>query len=66
MCNLTYALILVVIIGVASLMMTIALAGKGDENYRSSTKGNLSRLTWIYIALAIIAIAGLGWYLYVT
>ncbi|WP_223699928.1 hypothetical protein [Sutcliffiella deserti] len=59
----TIAFILVGVIGVASVILTLSLAGKSDENYTASTKGNLSRLTWIYIALAVILVGGLGLYL---
>ncbi|WP_078380445.1 hypothetical protein [Sutcliffiella halmapala] len=58
------AFTLVVIIGIAALISTLALAGKSDENYRSSTKGNLSRLSWIYVVLVVILAGGLGLYLY--
>ena len=57
------AIILVIIIVVASLFATLALAGKNDENYSESTKGNIFRLTWIYVGLAVVLLGGIALYL---
>ncbi|KEK23280.1 hypothetical protein [Bacillus gaemokensis] len=43
---------------------TIIVGRNGDENYSKSTKGNITRLTMIYIVLAIILIVGVGLYIY--
>lgn len=43
---------------------TIIVGKNGDENYSKSTKGNITRLTMIYILLAIILIVGVGLYIY--
>ena len=51
-----------VLILAAGLLWTIALAGKGDENYSSATKGNVTRLSLIYILLAVVLIIGLAVY----
>ncbi|MCH1627647.1 hypothetical protein [Fredinandcohnia quinoae] len=54
------AVILVVLIAIVGLIGTIAVGGKGDDNYRTSTKGNVTRLTLIYvvvISLSLIALA---------
>ena len=57
-----FSLILVIVIMVAGLIGTLSLSGKGDNNYSSSTKGNITRLTLIYVALAIILIVGITLY----
>ncbi|MFK9095384.1 hypothetical protein [Bacillus salipaludis] len=52
---LTTLVFLVIIIAVIS---TLLLAGKGDENYSSSTKRNTTNLTLIYaISLPLILFA---------
>lgn len=58
------AIILVIIIGLASLVGTVLLGGKGDQNYDGATKGNLSRLTWIYIILGIAIVIAFAIYLF--
>ncbi|WP_170008357.1 hypothetical protein [Bacillus fonticola] len=58
------AFIIVILIMVAGLIGTLALGGKGDENYRSETKGNVTRLTLMYVALVVILAVGLGLYIY--
>ncbi|MBB6282517.1 hypothetical protein HNR34_000832 [Geobacillus subterraneus] len=39
---------------VAGLIGTLALSGRGDEQYTSATKGNLTRLVLIDAGLAIV------------
>ncbi|MBM7660941.1 hypothetical protein JOC85_001713 [Bacillus mesophilus] len=56
--------ILGIIILLAGLFGTLALAGKGDQEYRKSTKQNVTRLTFIYLLLAVIIIIGFGLYFY--
>jgi len=46
----------------AGLVGTLALSGRGDEQYTSATKGNLTRLVLIYAGLAIVLAAGIGIY----
>ncbi|WP_096155338.1 MULTISPECIES: hypothetical protein [Bacillus] len=61
----TYLLIAVAIIILAGgLFVTISLASNSDQNYDNATKGNLSRLTYIYIALVVFLAAGLGLYIW--
>jgi len=57
------AILLVILIGVISLVGTILIGGKGDKNYDTKTKANLSRLSWIYIVLGIVIIIGFAIYL---
>lgn len=54
---------LIIIILVASLIGTLVLTGKPDENYKGSTKQNTIRLTAIYIIIILVAIGGLAWYI---
>ncbi|MGM7723317.1 hypothetical protein [uncultured Metabacillus sp.] len=58
------AIILVIIIGLLSLVGTILLGGKGDQNYDEATKGNISRLSWIYIILGILVVIAFALYLF--
>jgi heme/copper-type cytochrome/quinol oxidase subunit 2 len=55
--------ILGIIILVGGLFVTIQVAGKGDQDYHKETKGNVTRLTYIYIALFLVIIAGFFIYL---
>ncbi|MGP3560226.1 hypothetical protein [Geobacillus sp. BK01] len=48
---------------VAGLIGTLALSGRGDEQYTSATKGNLTRLVLIYAGLAVVLAAGIGIYM---
>jgi predicted transporter len=57
------SMILVIIIGIFSLIGTLLLGGKSDEDYRSATKGNLSRLTLIYVILILVLLIGIGIYI---
>lgn len=56
--NVMYALVIIILI--VSVVATLLLVGKGDENYSSSTKRNTTNLTLIYaivIPLALIVLA---------
>ncbi|MBZ5751023.1 MULTISPECIES: hypothetical protein [Metabacillus] len=56
----TFAFIIIIILAILALVGTIFVAKDKDENYMKKTKNNLTRLTWIYtivIILAIIAVA---------
>ncbi|MFC0270821.1 hypothetical protein ACFFIX_05070 [Metabacillus herbersteinensis] len=57
------AIILVLIIALAALIGTFLAAGQGDKDYSSSTKSNLSRLSIIYLVLAIVLFVGIALYL---
>ncbi|ARA96744.1 MULTISPECIES: hypothetical protein [Geobacillus] len=50
------------VVMLAGLVGTLALSGRGDEQYTSATKGNLTRLVLIYAGLAIVLAAGIGIY----
>lgn len=58
------AIIIVIIIGLLSLVGTVLLGGKGDHNYDTATKGNISRLSWIYIVLGIAIVIAFAVYLF--
>lgn len=58
-----YSIIVVLFIMIAALIATIALGGKSDENYRKATKGNLIRLSWVYVALGVGLTIGVGLYI---
>ncbi len=54
---------LVPIIGIISIILTLLVAGKGDENYRGSTKRNTLNLTLIYAVIIFLSLIGLGVYI---
>jgi len=56
------ALILVFLVMLTGLVTTLSLSGRGDQNYTASTKGNITRLTLIYVALAVVLIVGIVLY----
>lgn len=58
-----FAMILVILIMAAGMAGTIALGGRGTDNYSGSTKKNLTVLTMMYIVLALFLTAGLGLYI---
>lgn len=58
------AILLVILVGVLSFIFTIMIGGKGEKEYTSSTKKNLTNLTFIYVLLALVLLGGLGLYLY--
>ncbi len=60
----TFAIILVILIGILALIGTLFLGGKGDHNYDEQTKGNISRLSWIYIILGIAIVIAFAIYLF--
>ncbi|WP_417898316.1 hypothetical protein ABN702_19185 [Bacillus haimaensis] len=55
--------ILGVLVLLGGLFATIQVAGSGDKEYQNETKGNVTRLTLIYMALFIIIIVGFFIYL---
>jgi hypothetical protein len=57
------ALISAILVMVAGLIGTLTLSGKGDAEYSSSTKGNLIRLTLIYVGLAVVLVVGIALYI---
>ncbi|MBT2725751.1 hypothetical protein J7E63_02210 [Bacillus sp. ISL-75] len=58
-----FGMALIIIVLVAALIGTLALTGKPDEDYKSSTKQNTIRLTAIYVIVILGAIGGLAWYI---
>jgi cytochrome c biogenesis protein ResB len=59
--NLAIALVLLILI--SSLVGTVFLTGKSDENYRNDTKKNTYRLTFIYIVVIVLSLAALVLYI---
>ncbi len=57
-----FALVLVVIIGIVSLLSTIIVARNVEANYGKSTKRNVTNLSAIYIALLLGLLIGVTWY----
>ncbi|RID83989.1 hypothetical protein D1953_14830 [Peribacillus asahii] len=55
---------LVIIIAIISIVSTLLIAGKGDDNYSSSTKRNLTNLTLIYVVIIALAVTALGVYIW--
>lgn len=58
-----FSIILIMIIGIVALISTILIGSLGDTNYSSKTKGNLSRLTLIYLVVILVSFGGLALYL---
>ncbi len=58
-----WMLIMLMIVAVI-VVGTIVVGKNGDENYSKATKGNITRLTMIYLLLAVVLIVGLGIYIY--
>lgn len=58
--------VLVILILIISMVSTLALTGKPDENYSSSTKRNTTNLTLIYAVIIFIALVSLGIYIWLT
>ncbi|WP_428908352.1 hypothetical protein [Niallia sp. Krafla_26] len=55
--------VLIIAILVVSAVSTLLIAGKGDENYSSSTKRNYTNLTIIYTVIIIIGLIALAVYI---
>ncbi|PEB51907.1 hypothetical protein CON65_15090 [Bacillus pseudomycoides] len=60
----TNLIVITLFLVAVTVVGTIIVGKNGDENYSKSTKGNITRLTMIYILLAIILIVGVGLYIY--
>ncbi|MGG3805517.1 hypothetical protein [Metabacillus fastidiosus] len=58
-----FSIILIILIGIIALVSTILIGGLGDSNYAKRTKGNLSRLTLIYLVVILVSFGGLALYL---
>ncbi|WP_077619599.1 hypothetical protein [Bacillus sinesaloumensis] len=59
----TWAFIIVIILGVLALVGTISIAGKGDANYREKTKRNSINLTVIYAVVILLSLIAVGVYI---
>lgn len=55
-----YVLVIILIISIVS---TLLIAGKGDDNYSSSTKRNFKNLTLIYVVIISLGFITLGVYI---
>jgi hypothetical protein len=57
---------LVILILIVSVISTLLVIGKPDDNYRSSTKRNTRNLTLIYAVIIFIGLGSLGFYIWLT
>ncbi|WP_010676792.1 hypothetical protein [Bacillus timonensis] len=57
------AFIIVIILGIAALLGTVLIAGKGDANYREKTKRNSINLTVIYAVVILLSLIAVGVYI---
>jgi hypothetical protein len=55
--------VLVIIILLISIVSTLLISGKSDENYSSSTKRNTTNLTLIYGVIITLSLISLGVYI---
>lgn len=54
---------LVVIILLMSMVGTLLLTGKSDQNYSGSTQRNTTNLTMIYVVVILFSLIALGVYI---
>ncbi|ENQ3079756.1 hypothetical protein [Bacillus multifaciens] len=54
----------VLIIVAVTVMGTIMVGKSEEENYGTSTKGNLTRLSIIYLLLGVVLAVGVASYIY--
>lgn len=59
--NVMYALVSIILI--ISIISTLLITRKGDENYSSSTKRNTTNLTLIYVVIITLSLITLGIYI---
>lgn len=59
-----FLIILVFIVLIISVILTLVITGKSDENYRSSVKRNTINLTLIYIVIIVLSLVALGGYIW--
>ncbi|SDN48449.1 hypothetical protein SAMN05443253_112134 [Bacillus sp. OK048] len=55
---------LVILILIFSIVSTLFITGKPDENYTSSTKRNTTNLTLIYAVIIPLSLVALGIYIW--
>nr|WP_309098665.1 hypothetical protein [Fredinandcohnia onubensis] len=58
------AFTIIIILGIAALIGTILIAGKGDANYREKTKRNSINLTLIYTIVILLSLIAVGVYIW--
>lgn len=54
----------VLIIVAVTVMVTIMVGKSEEENYGTSTKGNITRLSIIYLLLGVVLAVGVASYIY--
>lgn len=54
----------VLIIVAVTVMVTIMVGKREEENYGTSTKGNITRLSIIYLLLGVVLAVGVASYIY--
>ncbi|AYA76468.1 hypothetical protein DOE78_14030 [Bacillus sp. Y1] len=59
-----FLIILVFIVLIISVILTLVITGKSDENYRSSVKRNTINLSLIYIVIIVLSLIALGGYIW--
>jgi hypothetical protein len=59
--NILYVLVIIILL--ISLVSTLLIFGKSDENYSSSAKRNATNLTLIYVVVIFFSLIGLGVYI---
>ncbi|EEL49818.1 MULTISPECIES: hypothetical protein [Bacillus cereus group] len=57
-----FAILLVIIIVIVSLLGTVFVARNVEENYGQSTKQNVTNLSAIYMVLLLGLLVGVTWY----
>lgn len=55
--------VFIILLLVAGAYGTVFVSTKGDEEYRKATKGNIARLSWIYVVAITISLAAVGVYI---
>ncbi|MCT2535260.1 hypothetical protein NC661_20730 [Aquibacillus koreensis] len=61
--NLSFYIILIVIISIVALVATLLLAGKSDQGYNDAPKNNIKGLSLIYIVTILGSIIALAVYI---
>ncbi|SHT62881.1 Uncharacterised protein [Mycobacteroides abscessus subsp. abscessus] len=59
-----FLIILVFLVLIISVILTLVITGKSDENYRSSVKRNTINLSLIYIVIIVLSLIALGGYIW--
>lgn len=57
---------LVILILIISVVSTLLITNKPDENYSGSAKRNTTNLTLIYVVIIFIALTSLGIYIWLN